>query len=118
MAIAVEATQLSTSDDFNFTCPSGTNVLILGYSRGRSQSGHQWATYNGVDMIRQEERAISTAQDMVIDWFWMPNPPTGSSHAVNVQNKTASYDGLFAIALSGADPLNPFRGVNNNNGDR
>lgn len=36
---------------------------------------------------------------------------------INTENLAASYDALYAIALSGADPDNPFRGIEEFNGE-
>lgn len=117
MTVVVEATEQSTTDDFDFTCPAGTNVLLLGYVRGRNNIGHPTATFNSVDMIRQRCWQFKGGQDHVAQWFWLPNPDTGADYAIDVTNLGVSYDALYAIALSGADPNNPFRVIEEYDGE-
>jgi len=117
MTIVVEAVEQSTVDDFDFTCPAGTNVLLLGYARARNTAGHTMPTFDGVEMIRQRDWDFSGVQDHTIQWFWLPNPTTGADLTINTENLAASYDALYAIALSGADSDNPFRGIEEFDGE-
>lgn len=117
MALSVKATGSSATDTLSFTCPSGTNLLIVGYTLSRSWNWRRFCTYNGLPMAHTRQYYHSDGDVKLTQIFVMVNPPTGSAHDIEIQPITNSYDGMFAIAIEGADTISPIRSYDENYGE-
>lgn len=110
MRPTITFTAQSDGDDFDFTCPVGTNFLILLYARGRSTTGLTGADYNGDNLTREIEVNESDAGEANVEVWYLAEPDTGASYTLNtnINDGVSSYDQLIAIGFSYVDLDAPF----------
>jgi len=109
MSVVIEGHDL-VSDGGNFTCPSGSDLLLVAsmdyFNAGLDDSAYA-CTYNSVSMdyvctIYKNIGGVGAAR---MSLWAMANPPTGSSYVVDVTDATPIV-GLACVALSGTDAPN------------
>lgn len=96
--------------DTYITLPTGTNLLLVFYTIGRSSTSDLTSlSYNSIALTELD--SATNSGDALVQCWYLINPPTGSSYLLDssVANATRDRDALIAIAVSGADTVDPFR---------
>lgn len=82
----------------SYTCGAGTTLLVLMVQHTQVSRTGGAPTYNSVAMT-QVGAEVLNAQEVGVEMWYMPNPPTGSAYSISVPNTGAINMRLTAASF-------------------
>ena len=82
----------------SYTCGAGTTLLVLKIQHTNASRTGGAPTYNGV-AYTQVGAEVLNAQEVGVEMWYMPNPPTGSAYTISVPNAASGSMRITAASF-------------------